>query len=64
MSYALNREYSATMSDISSDSCDLSLICPVSSVKSKASDISEVEGDLQMIELYRFKPEASDSPQS
>ena len=50
------------MSNNSRDSCDLSLICSVSSVEGETSDISEVEGDLQTIKPYRFEPEANDWP--
>ena len=56
---ALNREWSATLSDSSNDSGGLSLSCSVSSVKSKE---SEVEGDLETVEAYQFQPVvASDS---
>ena len=49
------------MSDSSNDSGDLSLSCSVSSVESKESEVSEVEGDLETVEPYQFEPVASDS---
>ena len=49
MPRALNREQSATLSDSSNDSGDLSLSCSVSSVESEESKVSEVEGDLQTV---------------
>ena len=50
MSRALNRERSATSSDSSNDSGDLSLSCLVSSVESKD---SEVQGDLETVEAQQ-----------
>ena len=50
----------ATISDSSSDSGDLSLSCSVSSVESKESEVSEVEGDLETVKPYQFEPVASD----
>ena len=47
---ALNREQSATLSDRSKDSGDLSL----SSVSFAESEESEVEGDLETVELNPF----------
>ena len=61
MPRALNREQSATLSNSSNNSGDLSLSCLVSSVESKESEVSEVEGDLETVEPYRFEPVASDS---
>ena len=58
---ALNREQSATMSDSSNDSGDLSLFCSVSSIDTEESEVSEVEGDLETVEPYQFEPVASDS---
>ena len=49
------------MSDSSNNSGDLSLSCSVSSVESKESEVSEVEGDLETVEPYQFEPVASDS---
>ena len=60
MPRALNREL-ATLSDSSDDSGDLSLSCSVSFVESKEPEVSEVEGDLETVELYQFEPVASDS---
>ena len=54
----LNMERSSTMSDSSSDSCDLSLSCSVSSVESDESEVSEVGVDLETVEPYQFEPEA------
>ena len=59
--WALNREQSATMSDSSNDSGDLSLFCSVSSVDTEESEVSEAEGDLETVEPYQFEPVASDS---
>ena len=50
------------MSDSSNDSGHLSLFCSVSSVDSEASEVSEVEGDLETVKPYQFEPVASDSP--
>ena len=47
------------MSDRSSDSSDLCLSCSVSSVENQESELSEVEGDLKMVEPYQFEPVAS-----
>ena len=44
------------MSDGSDDSSDLYLSCSVSSVKNEE---SELEGDLKIVEPYRFEPVAS-----
>lgn len=44
------------MSDGSGDSSDLYLSCSVSSVKNEE---SELEGDLKIVEPYRFEPVAS-----
>ena len=62
MPQALNREQSATLSDSSNDSGDLSLSCSltVSFVENKESEVSEVEGDLPTVEAYQFEPIASD----
>ena len=49
------------MSDSSNDSGDLSLFCSISFIDSKESEVSEVEGDLETVELYQFEPVASDS---
>ena len=51
MPRALNREQSATLSNS----------CLVSSVESKESEVSKVEGDLETVEPYQFEPVASDS---
>ena len=56
---ALNRGQSATLSDSSNDSCDLSLSCSVSSVESEESEVSEVERDLETVEPYQFEPAAA-----
>ena len=37
------------------------LFCSVSSIDSEESEVSEVEGDLETVELYQFEPVASDS---
>ena len=58
---ALNREQSATVSDSSNDSGDLSLFWSVSSVDTEESEVPEVEGDLETVEPYQFEPVASDS---
>ena len=47
------------MSDVSGDSSDLYLSCSVSSVDNEESELSELEGDLQIVEPYRFEPIAS-----
>ena len=47
------------MSDSSNNAGDLSLFCSVSSIESQ---VSEVEGDLEIVEPYLFEPVASDSP--
>ena len=57
----LNREQSATMSDSSNDSGDLSLSCSVSSIGSEESEVSEVEGNLEPAEPYQFEPVVIDS---
>ena len=44
------------MSDSCSDSGYLSLSCSVSSVESEESKVSEVEGDIEMVEPYQFEP--------
>ena len=49
------------MSDSSNDSGNISLSCSVSSVDSKESKVSEMEGDLETVQLYQFEPVASDS---
>ena len=59
--WALNRERSATISDSSNDSGNLSLFCSVSSIDTKESKVPEVEGDLETVEPYQFEPVASDS---
>ena len=56
MPRVLNKEQSATLSDSSNDSGDLSLSYSVSSVESKESEVSEVEGDLETVELHQFEP--------
>ena len=50
---------SATLSDSSNDSCDLSLSCSVSSVENKESEVSELEGGLETVEPYQFEPVAA-----
>ena len=50
------------MSDSSNDAGDLSLSCLVSSVESEESQVSEVEGYLEIVEPYQFEPVPSDSP--
>ena len=57
----INKEQSATMNDGSNGSGDLSLSCSVSSIKGEESEVSEVEGDLETVELYQFEPLASNS---
>ena len=47
------------MSDGSGDSADLYLSCSVSSVENEESELSELEGDLKIVEPYRFEPIAS-----
>ena len=55
----VDRERSATLSDSSNDSGNLSLSCSVSSIESEE---SEVEGDLETVEAHQFEPViASDS---
>ena len=49
------------MSDSSSDSVDLSLSFSVSSVKSEEYEASEVEGDLETVEVYLFESKVSDN---
>ena len=49
MSQAFNREQSATLSDSSNESGNLSLSCSVSSIESEESEVSEVEGDLETV---------------
>ena len=39
----------------------LGMSCLVSSVESKESEVSKVEGDLETVEPYQFEPVASDS---
>ena len=56
---ALNRGQTATLSDSSNNSCDLSLSCSVSSVENKESKVSEVEGGLETVEPYQFEPVAA-----
>ena len=58
---SVNREQSATMSDSSNYSGNLSLFCSVSSIDTKESEVSEVEGDLETVEPYQFEPIANDS---
>ena len=55
------REQSATMGDNSNDSGHLSLCCSVSSIEREESEVSEVEGDLETVDLFQFEPIASDS---
>ena len=47
--------------DSNNNSGNLSLSCSVSSIESKESEVSEVGGDLETVELYQFEPVASDS---
>ena len=47
------------MSDGSGDSSDLYLSCSVSSVENEDAELSELEGDLKIVEPYRFEPIAS-----
>ena len=49
----VDREWSATLSDSSNDSGNLSLSCSVSSVESEE---SEVEADLETVEAHQFEP--------
>ena len=51
-------EQSATKSKSSNSSGDLSLSCSVSFIGSEKSEVSEVEGDLETVELYQFEPVA------
>ena len=37
------------------------LFCSVSSIDSEESEVSEVEGDLKIVEPYQFEPVVSDS---
>ena len=44
-----------TLNDSSNDFGDLSLSCSVSFVENEVSEVSEVEGDLETVELYQFE---------
>ena len=50
---ALNKERSVTLSDNSNHSGNLSLSCSVSSI---IKEKSEVEGDLETVEVNQFEP--------
>ena len=49
------------MSDSSNNAGDLSMSCSVSSVESEESQVSDVEGCLEIVKPYQFEPIASDS---
>ena len=46
---------------MSNSSNNFGLLCSVSSIDSKESEVSKVEGDLETVEPYQFEPIVSDS---